>query len=65
MVDEMRKAIIISIIIEFLWDSLVLGVTSYVVFWKGLSGWWFVLAIIFCTNSRTKDLIEKDKKELK
>lgn len=28
------------------WNALVLGGTAYVVFWRGYSGWWFLLAVL-------------------
>lgn len=28
------------------WDVLCLGTCTYLVFWKGHSGWWFILAIM-------------------
>lgn len=33
---------------------LVFG-TAYIVFWKGHSGWWFLLTIVFCATIETKE----------
>lgn len=27
-------------------DAMIIGGCAYIVFWKGHSGWWFVLAIL-------------------
>ena len=32
------------LLIAFAWDVLVFGFFSYIVFWRGRSGWWYVLA---------------------
>ena len=40
-------AIIISYLIYILvWEVLILGGCAYLVFWKGASPWWFVLAVL-------------------
>lgn len=31
-------------------DALILGGCAYVVFWRGASGWWFVLAILLSAS---------------
>lgn len=28
------------------WNLVLICGTSYLVFWKGISGWWFVLAML-------------------
>jgi hypothetical protein len=35
-----------SVIFIILWDVFVIAGTSYLVFWEGHSGWWYLLA--FC-----------------
>ena len=30
-----------------LWDGGILGGCAYLVFWRGASGWWFLLAMLF------------------
>jgi hypothetical protein len=34
-----------------LWESLTIGGCSYLVFWRGRSGWWFVLAIVLSMSA--------------
>ena len=29
-----------------IWNIIILGTTTYLVFWKNASGWWFLLAYI-------------------
>ena len=36
--------LIVWLILSALWDVAVIGCTGYLVFWRGHSGWWFVLA---------------------
>lgn len=33
------------------WESLVIGGCAYVVFWRGQSGWWFLLAVILSSGA--------------
>jgi len=40
--------LVIWILTSALWDVLVFGTTTYLVFWKDHSGWWFVLAVALC-----------------
>jgi len=42
--------LIVWVIVSLLWDVLVSGTIAYVVFWRGRSGWWFLLLIILCYN---------------
>lgn len=40
-----------AVLIVFLlvaWRFVVLGTCTYLVFWQGHSGWWFLLAIVLC-----------------
>jgi hypothetical protein len=39
------------VVCSYLWATLVLGICTYLVFWKDHSGWWYVLAIFLCANS--------------
>lgn len=39
--------------VRFAWVAAVLGVTTYLVFWKDASGWWFLLALLLCGGSTT------------
>ena len=40
------QAEVVYILCKFLWAGAVLGTCTYVVFWKGFSGWWYCLAIL-------------------
>jgi hypothetical protein len=31
---------------QFLWAAFIIAGCSYLVFWKGASAWWYVLAVI-------------------
>lgn len=33
------------------WDILVFATTTYLVFWRGHSGWWFILAVLLAGQS--------------
>lgn len=35
----------VLVIVDFLWGLLVIGTCTYLVFWQGHSGWWYVLAV--------------------
>jgi hypothetical protein len=36
--------------VDLIWSSLIFGGCAYIVFWKGASAWWFVLAgIVACS----------------
>lgn len=32
----------------WMWGSMLCGGCAYVVFWRDFSGWWFLVAMIFC-----------------
>ena len=51
--------LIVWIITVFLWDVFLIAGTSYLVFWQGHSGWWFVLAIILGANPTTIEILKK------
>ncbi len=36
--------------ILFLWDALVYGVTTYLVFWKDAAGAWYLFAVLITIN---------------
>ena len=36
--------ILTYLIYIILWEGFILGGCAYIVFWKGFSGWWFLLA---------------------
>jgi hypothetical protein len=42
----MAKALILFALLRWLWMFTVLIGTSYIVFWLGYSGWWFLLAVL-------------------
>ena len=39
------------VICSYLWGALVIGMTTYLVFWEGHSGWWYLLAMILACNA--------------
>ena len=46
------------LLLSVAWDVLVFGMCTYLVFWRGNSGWWFALAslLTFCNISLFKAL---------
>jgi hypothetical protein len=44
--DRSDAVLIVWLVCSSVWDILVFGFTSYEVFWKSHSGWWFVFAIL-------------------
>lgn len=44
--EKTDSVLIWWLILTFIWDVFLIAGTSYLVFWKGVSGWWFVLAIV-------------------
>jgi hypothetical protein len=48
-VNGIAAVLIVAILIA--WRVLVLGTCTYLVFWEGHSGWWFLLAILLCAGS--------------
>jgi hypothetical protein len=40
-----------AFLLILLWNAIVLGVTTYLVFWMGHSGWWYLLALILIGNA--------------
>lgn len=46
MKKEEDWVLIIWIIATLIWDIFLIGGTAYLVFWKGTSGLWFILAIL-------------------
>ena len=44
---------------QYLFDILLIVGTSYIVFWKNQSGWWFALAIILGASPSLYNVLEK------
>jgi len=42
------RVLLVWIALASLWDFAVFGVTTYLVFWRDCSGWWFALAFLLC-----------------
>lgn len=41
-----NTALLIAFLVRTTWIVAVFGVTTYLVFWKDASGWWFLLAVL-------------------
>ncbi len=41
-------------ILIFLWGIFNIGGCAYLVFWRGNSGWWFLLAILLASSITVK-----------
>jgi hypothetical protein len=39
-------SVITYLIYTIFWEGLCIGGTAYLVFWRGHSGWWFLLAVM-------------------
>ena len=52
-----KTTIVIANLIK---DLFVLSGMSYLYFWKGVSGWWWVLAILLMAGSYGKSSEEKE-----
>jgi len=46
-------------VLDLLWDAAVIGTLFYVVFWRGHSGWWFLLAIPLCGSTTLYKALRK------
>ena len=42
---EIKESTTFDNILSFIWVAFVLTGTCYLVFWQGISAWWFVLAV--------------------
>jgi len=51
--------LILWIIIGAAWDVLVFTTTTYLVFWKGHSGWWYILAILLTYSESLFKVLRK------
>jgi len=47
---EKDFVLITWILVNFFTDAMFVSGTSYIIFWKGFSGWWFLLTIVFCVK---------------
>lgn len=56
----MRFTELLSFLILVLYNVAILGFCSYIVFWRGHSGWWFLLAIILLGQFKKNDKLELD-----
>ena len=45
-------------ILEWLWAVIVLIGTTYLVFWVGISGWWYLLSCYLMTFTLSKKKVE-------
>lgn len=45
----------VYILCSYAWGVLCLGVCTYLVFWDGQSGWWFVFAVFLACNETAKN----------
>jgi hypothetical protein len=58
----------ICLVCDAVWCLTILAACAYIVFWRGESGWWFVLALFICTcwsckPYRSPQQIEADKED--
>ena len=43
------------VLCSYAWGVLCLGACTYLVFWEGHSGWWFLLAIFLACDETAKN----------
>lgn len=53
-----KKTNTVGIILDFMWGSLVLVGTTYLVFFKGINPWWYLLALLLMSASFLTEKIE-------
>lgn len=58
MKEENKNILITWVVLAFLWDFFLIGGVTYLVFWKGHSGWWFVLAIVLGLHTTLFDKLK-------
>jgi hypothetical protein len=51
--------LVVWLLLSVVWDVLVFGVVTYVVFWRDRSGLWFVLAFILTYTSTLYKVLRK------
>ena len=51
----MKGALVVVALLRWVWVFTLLIGTSYVVFWLGHSGWWFVLALLLMSVGDTDE----------
>lgn len=57
MTDKQVKewASVLVVLTVVFWNLTILGVTAYVVFWMGHSGWWFLLAVFLLWTTKSSE----------
>lgn len=67
--SEMNStALSVCLFCDFVWSISIMAGCTYIVFWMGHSGWWFLLAIFLaacwqCKSYRSPEQIAADKEE--
>ncbi|MFT4117492.1 hypothetical protein [Bradyrhizobium sp.] len=58
--DDSKRlnALVLVISIVAVWNGAIIAGTAYIVFWKGYSGWWWLLALVLL-NANASELIGK------
>ncbi len=51
--------LVVWILCAFMWDIFLIGGTSYLVFYKGCSGWWFVLTVLLGSQFTLFDVLKE------
>lgn len=44
---------------SLIWDIICVGGCTYLVFWRGHSGWWYILALAVCDSSTMYKALRK------
>lgn len=42
---------LVALAFAYAWCVVVFGTCTYLVFWQGHSGWWFLLAFLLCSGA--------------
>lgn len=59
--NSAEVALLVAVFLKFVWTVTVISVTTYLVFWKGHSGWWYLLALILCGSGSSSSDGDKPK----
>jgi len=53
------SVLVVWIVGDVIKDLLVLGMTTYLVFWQGHSGWWYLLALLLMSSTTLYKVLRK------
>lgn len=51
--------LIVWVLTSTAWDFAVFGTSGYLIFYKGISGWWFLFALLISSNTTLFKVLRK------